>query len=314
MMLNGINPHRAVAPDHPLFALELRRVRWVDSSAGLWRATWRWLWLSIAATFAAWIALQLAFYDGSYRYFINGSEGLIVLFFGSLAANLVFDGLMLRASIGSISGELDAGRWDLLRLTLLNEHSILGAKYAIARLRSWRAWAVVSGLRVGVIAVLLFQIGIVPLFYSGGYYSSVFYSLPTSLAARPLNTLLWLGVVVVLMIFFVIEPLARLRMTTAFGIWLSTWTRGGAGGWLLALLALFGVWLGQAGFVSAAFLLIAWAGEEVSYSLGGYHPNRTAAIVLISVLLSIAAFLGICHLFGGWSLRRAVRRLPHVGG
>lgn len=313
MMLNGINPHRAVVPNHPLFALELRRVRWVDSSAGLWRATWRWLGLSIAATFAAWIALQLAFYDGSYRYFMNGESGLVILFFGSLGANLIFDGLMLRASIGSISGELDAGRWDLLRLTLLNEQSILTAKYAIARLRSWRAWAVVSGLRVGVVAVLLFQISIVPLLYSGGYYSSVFYSLPTSLAARPLNTLLWLAVVAVPVFFFVVEPLARLRMTTAFGVWLSTWTRGGAGGWLLALLAMFGVWLGQAGFVSAALWLIALAAEEVSYSLGGYHPNRTAAVVLVGVVLSIAGFLGAGHLFGSWSLRRAVRRLPRVG-
>lgn len=311
-MLNWISPYRAISADQPLFALELRRVRWGGSTELLRRGTWRWLALSVMGTLIAWAALMLAFYDGSYRYFYHRTDALVILFFAALAANLIFDGMAMRASVGSISGDLDAGRWDLLRLTLLNEHTIVGAKLTIARIRSWRGWIVVFGMRIGVVLIVFIQGGIVPFFY-GEPRSSLFVGIAESLMDEPLNTTLWLGALLTFTVGYLVEPFWRLRAMTALGVWLSTWTRSGAVSWLMALFAVFVVWLTQAmlGFVviGAIVTVVNW----FDYARAGYHPNWIAFIILTGVVISAAVLFGYYLLLGEWSLRRAVHRLPRVG-
>ena len=62
-------------------------------------------------------------------------------------AALALDYRCMSTALGSINGEIAAGRWDLLRLTLADRPQIVAAKHGAAQVRVWRLMTLIVALR-----------------------------------------------------------------------------------------------------------------------------------------------------------------------
>ena len=308
-MLKRFSPYRTAPTDHPLFNFELRRIRWGDSAEALRRGSWKTFRRMIALTFVAWIVLMLLHYRGrmgsSFWYYDGSALAWLVL--GSLGANLILDGWCMRASVSGISGDVVGGRWDLLRLTLLDEQAILDSKLTIARIRAWRVAMAVVALRFGVVALLVFQSGVLPLF-AGRRYTSIFSTFTENNLIE--NGFIWSALFLTGFVY-IIEPIWRLRLQTAVGLLISSYTRSLTTGWLLALLAAFVVWLSQA---IIAYLGISLVGElnRLMRRYFEYDSLRDLIFFWLVVVVAVLVVFGYYRLVQWVALRRTLRRIVRI--
>jgi hypothetical protein len=125
---------------HPLFRLQARRVRWGGSSQRLWQYARRRLLALHLVLFAFW-ALFVALHRATAG--LNGLVGnrltyydnpnfVNLLFLIAIAADILLDFRCIQAAVRTINGDIETGRWDLLRLTALNRWGIVRAKYGSA--------------------------------------------------------------------------------------------------------------------------------------------------------------------------------------
>jgi hypothetical protein len=192
LVLNPLALAVDIDPNNPLYRLELNRLRLPDRSA-FERRRRRYIAVTLAAAFAL---LSIIYYWFSRNAFPQ--EGLaanvfITNVFITLAANLMLDISSFVVTVNSLNQFSEHN--DLIRLTGLDEMSIVNAKYNVALLRLWRVTSLVASLRVAF--VLVFTIMVVredgfSVFLSPHYYRSL-----------------------VVMIPFVLEPHWRARTITA---------------------------------------------------------------------------------------------------
>lgn len=301
---------------HPLFVRETRRARWAWSPADFRRKTRRVLLMTTAIMIGLWIGLSLLWYGEIMRnasYYSNmperalynaGGNAISILFLLALLGGSAIDFGGVRASLDSISGEVATRRWDLLRLTSLNEKGMVQAKHAVAQLRMWRTTTRLMSMRGALLLVLLIYVWVLPALLFGDYsfWNSLQYN-----AVVTLGTLVVSGLVSVV---FVIEPLWRMKAMTAFGMLISSYVENTALATLASLGAVLVLWLMQMIIIGTLWFGSAFLGSNVFFV--AYYTNSQIAVIIYLVfvgLITTVTIYGFYHLLQTWSLWRVTQRI-----
>lgn len=302
---------------HPLFRLDSRRVNWAWSPQRLRQYTWGILTLVHLALFAIWVlllALYAIFTPGN-----NLDEDLVYnislnivsfVFFVIIAADVLLDFVSLQAAIKSINSEVLAGRWDLLRLTSLNERGIVAAKHAGVRLRVWRFTAIVASARAASVALWGFALFIAPWLVTGEnwFVDDLLYEFQDTPFTIPVMIL----IVALTALIYVLEPFWRMQSMTALGMVLSAYITNIPLATLAAIGAMFAVWVLQ---VLVLLALLFGLGFGMSAVLAPFLFSNTVTMlpgflyVLIACMVTAATIYGFYALLQTWSLRRVWYRI-----
>jgi hypothetical protein len=280
--------------NNPLFALEVRRVRRGESAKSLIDYSLLIVAVICASGLLLWLFLALS--SGGSRQSATLSDYFLILFGFSLLATLTLDYVAMTSSIGSISSEITAGRWDLLRLTAMESKAIVAAKYGAAQVRAWRTMVLIVGLRIAV--VLMAGITTVMLVVSE---LRRFMSFDIPLPAM----IMLLIAAAACAVFYIVEPFWRMLTVTAMGLAVSARVGHAASSVVFGVGALAAFWLAQS-FVAFALLLI--VGIIIA-------PLASVEVLLVQgVICSPLLFLGVVGvtIYGfysvvhSWGLRRAL--------
>jgi len=302
---------------HPLFRQEVRRVRWGFSESRIRIYGMRVFAVVCTAIFAVWLLLSLAFSNPppySYNqtstawWFVYGSspQTFVLLIFAAIGVNLILDFASTLSAVSSISGEIVAGRWDLLRLTALREEGIVNAKHAAAQVRAWRVMAVTVSSRLSIILLGAFVFPFVPLIMLGD--SSFFSGLGETFMRDPFGTLFAFAILITTLIIYVVEPYWRMRAMTALGMVISSYVLNAPLAMLASLGAIFAVWLAQAVILA---MLVFGLGFLLSPTIFLYSASSTFGFlyILIAAGVTAATIYGFYTLVQNWSLRRVIARI-----
>lgn len=289
--LYRLTPHSRLSRN-PLFALETRRIRWGENAQTMTDSSLLLVGAVCITVILAWLLIRLG-----ERYPSRVNDFSILLVAISLIASLLLDYRCLSTVLGSINGEVAAGRWDLLRMTALEHRQIVAAKYGVAQVRVWRLMTVIVALRVAVslTAGMSFLLDLL---------QDTAWSGRTS--GEIISVLFGQLMLVVVAVIYVIEPFWRMRMVTALGMAISARARQHVSSLLAGIGALAALWLAQGIIVAAMALgvsVIIVPLGLVEYSVNGLI--FCAPTVFLVVL--VATFYGFYSSVQAWSLRYAVR-------
>jgi hypothetical protein len=234
--------------EQPLFKYAVRRVRWAGTFEQLRKYN---LWVAAAVHLVIVGLWLLAIYDmtalfrqtGSMNpsYVASGQSGAFIawLMIISIGMDLILDFASLIFALNSIAGEVSAGRWDLLRMTPINEQRIVGAKHGLAQVRAWRVMALVLYTRSAAIVLIVLHVFLLPMLVGG---SSI---LMDMFRYEFFNPLLALITFVIFLVVYAIEPLWRMRAMTAVGIAISARVYTIVFAFLTAFAAIVATWISQ---------------------------------------------------------------------
>jgi hypothetical protein len=76
-------------------------------------------------------------------------------------------------AVRCIQQEMEAGRWDVLRLTAINEATLLNAKDVIAQTRAWRVMVWHSAIRMILAVCMVAPLALIPLTVLNQYFANV---------------------------------------------------------------------------------------------------------------------------------------------
>ena len=294
--LYRLTPHHHLT-NNPLFELEVRRVRWGTSAALLLVNSGRRLALICCVLLIAWLLLSLQ--DIRQH---NLGDFVVILLALSFLASLALDYSAITSALGTINDEVTAGRWDLLRLTLVTIPQIIAAKHGLAQVRAWRLMITIIAVRV---AVLL--IGGISLLLVLLHADAFAYLLPEQ--ARDLIIEAITGLVLALL--YIVEPFWRMRTVTALGVAISARARQPISALLAAGGAIFALWLLQGLVLFTLFFLV--ASIILPLALLEYTALQTAILSpLIFLALVAATVYGFYAVLQTWSLRRARRWIGSI--
>lgn len=299
-----LDPYAQPIAAHPLFRVETRRTHWGRAPSQFRRrglvtiALWAVITSIVWAVFG--LGLEQASTGDPFRYgYIRAQDVWLLMLMLSLLGGGVLDFISLFTSVSAISHEITSGRWDLLRLTALNDQGLVAAKQAAAQVRVWPRLMAFVGMRLALIVV-----GFLLLLRS--------FNLDVS-REQVLNSLFTSLALIVLALIYLAEPFWRVQAMTALGILMSVRERHAATSLLWSGFSLLAIWLLQAlvvGTVAIAVVLLL----VVSFSLlegGGAH---LLAVCYDSVMLAVflSAIYGYNHLLERWSMRRALTRIARL--
>ncbi len=300
----------AAMGDQPLFKYAVRRVRWAGTVEHLRKYNWRvalivpviviGLW--VLTVYMAWTAY---FYNqtGAATYYNSPSRvtdqsatfiGLLILI--SIGMDLILDFASLIFALNSIGGEVSAGRWDLLRLTPINEGRIIGAKHGLAQVRAWRVMALVLYTRFAAVALILLHAFLLPVLV--GDAPSIF----TSFRYDFSNTLLALVTAAIFLAIYVIEPLWRMRAMTAVGIAISARVYSIVFALLTAFAAIVVTWITQVIILG----IIGWFTAQV---VGAFYLTAFMCGVLGACIATAYIVRLYYRRLEDWALGYAIRRI-----
>jgi len=302
-LLYRLTPHSRLSRN-PLFVLETRRVRWGCDVDVLLRSTWRWLLLICGLILALWLLVLVGSVIGGQSR-LAAENALIVVWWMlalSLLAAPALDFVSISTALGSIHGEITAGRWDLLRLTLLPNPQIVAAKHTAAQVRVWRATMLITALRTAT--VLIGTLNLLLLAFNDPYFM------------RGVSFGEWISLLVLLLTggvtcaIYLLEPLWRMRALTALGVAISARTDHATSAALLGIGAIAVLWIAQ--IMLLIFLL---AGLSMLFlPLGLIETSLGLAICtpVAFVALLIVVVRGFFSIIQTWSLRRAERWVARI--
>jgi hypothetical protein len=198
-------------------------------------------------------------------------------------------------ALNSISGEVVAGRWELLRLTMLTGRQIVAAKHGAAQARTWRLASVIVAVRLASMLMIALTVPITFLDQRG-----IFTGMP--LLPFIFAALAGGGVALI----FSLEPLWRMRAVTALGVAASARASQPLSTVLVAIGTLAAFWLGQGMVVAALFF---GAGLMIT-PLAMLEAALGQGVIFSPLFLLAAVFLmvyGYYSLVQTFALRRAER-------
>jgi hypothetical protein len=314
-------PYANNAERHPVFVRETRRARWAWQREAFRRRSLRVVLRTFGVMIALWVGLSLLWYAESsrsysylgyvpdYVFYNAGSSAMSTLFVLVILINVVLDSHSIRISLDSISGEITAGRWDLLRLTSLSERGIVQAKYAVAQLRGWRFTTTIMSARAALVTISLFHAFVLPSFIYGYGYGNPSQGLFYSLVNDPITTVILIGVFVLVTVIFVIEPLWRMKAVTAVGMVISSYSMNTALAALAGLGVIFAVWISQ-------IIIFAPVSTGMSFLfstllLASYSVSNVVAALFTVLIVTVIALTiyGYYYLLRTWALRRVTQRI-----
>jgi hypothetical protein len=148
------SPYNEIDLNHPVFAFEQSRLRWVMNQARVRQLAWLcWVWIPVGIA-VAWLVLEtIRHRNPTVRAYDVNMDALNAVFW----LNLLWMGIASFYMIGETVGYLHQcyleRQWDLLRLTSQPEERIMADWAAIARLRAWPALMVEVCLRVTLVGL-----------------------------------------------------------------------------------------------------------------------------------------------------------------
>ncbi len=299
---------------HPLFMLEARRFAWVGTPQSFRQHSRRiLLWMHVAV-FAVWLLFMLldaALSNqgfGDRQVYVNSINMVNWIMLLSIGLGMILDFRCLQVALRSINGEVEAGRWDLLRLTALSEQGIVLAKHAGARLKVWRLTMIIASLRVATISLGLFAVLVVPYLVLGE--NLVVEGLFTAFLDDPLGLLVVVVIAFLTALVYCIEPFWRAQTMTALGMVLSAWVSNLPLATLAAVGVIFAVWLVQMVILVALFFGLG-VGLAALFAplMFGYASLVTALYFLLSCIITAVTVYGFYTLLQTWALRHVVRRI-----
>lgn len=295
-----LNPQSRAIAEHPLYKIEYRQLRWAATLPRFRAVSIRSVVVSVLFILGVWVFFSWLLNSqinssGLVYTSIWGSEIYLVLLALTFFIGIVLDFMCMSASVDSINSDVASGRWDLLRLTALNEQGILTAKHAVSQLRCWRTVLVMFGLRLGVAIITL-------IFLVLPYLNNV------SVDGYFFVTLFIVGLMLAV---YVLEPFWRARALTAVGIFVSSLNRSTSATFLTAFFSLFIVWLLQSAVIGAAMFGITWIALGLASASSGYMASFLFSLCFTGVWLAIlcSAIYGFYHLLEQWALRRTLKRI-----
>lgn len=213
---------------NPLFRIEIRRVRWGQSPAHLWRFGA----VVLAVVIPLVVAFSLLYMRQVYPVFGNNPYpceldffyGLLIL--GILASVFTDFACLLFTITGMTPGQ--NVMWDMLRLTPSGMRLVVQSRYAIAQIRAWHIAIFVVAFRAGIIATIVLYL------LSGVPFPNVVTEGITLLPA--------LGV---LALVYVVEPLWRIQALIGIGLRESARQPGVTMNIVMGVLAVLRFWVVQ---------------------------------------------------------------------
>ena len=272
----------------------MRRIQWGQSEPTLLRYSVR----RIAIITGALLFLWLVFSLGDLQQYRIGDFVFILLAL-SFLASLALDYTSMTSALGSINGEITAGRWELLRISLVTIPQIVAAKHGAAQVRAWRLMVVIVALRLAVLLM-----GILSLLFEVFFNSS--YPYPYQTSTDLIGIMTGLVVLLVLGLIYIIEPWWRMRTITALGVAISARARQSTSAVLAAGGTVFAIWLLQGAIAFVIVLVISFL--IFPLALVEYSAYQFVIISpLAAFVLITAAVYGFYSIVQTWGLRRAER-------
>ncbi len=286
----SFTPHARLSAN-PLFAGSVRKLTWGASAKQLVSYSQVCLLAVCGAVLSLWFLL--VFFDATNDLITAYSLLLVGL---SFLAALALDYTSMAAALNSISGEIAAKHWDLLRLTSLTDEQIVLARQGVAQSRTWRLMVFVVTLRVATSLSLLLTF------------------LLLLDRARPLN--LFAAIDLVLLAFgygwialfmdavYIVEPYWRMSAITALAVAISARTQHPLASLGAGIAALLVFWLAQ-GIVT--LLLVGGFFSSLSQLLQFDQPANqlSACVPLVFIALALWGIYAFYAVLQSWSLRRA---------
>jgi hypothetical protein len=267
----------------------VRGIRWGASERVLLRYSARRITIICGALLFIWFVVSL---NDLQHYQL--SDFVSILFALSFLASLALDYTSMTSALGSINGEIIAGRWDLLRISLITIPQIVAAKHGAAQVRAWRLMVTIIALRLAVL--LMGVISILLILVHTGTFAFI----------RPADLILELSLVIAFGLVYLIEPWWRMRTVTALGVAISARTRAPVSAVLAAGGMVFGIWLLQGLIVFA--LALALTIIIVPLAFAEYSVLETSIIApLMFIALVVVTVYGFYSIIQVWGLRRAER-------
>ncbi|MBZ0277247.1 MAG: hypothetical protein K8I60_13955 [Anaerolineae bacterium] len=294
-IINGLIPYHDADTENSFLAYHLRRVRWLGSVEAFTPA-------SLTVVFVT-VALAVVFYtlviNGYYSYerMNRSSTAIGLLFFTSVGLDALLDFATMIVTANAISGELTAGRWDLLRLTLLPAAVIVRVQHISGQLRAWRVAMAVAGARIAVILLTLFHI----------YLNWSFTGTPPWGYMKFSELMLLIVLLGVFCVIYLLEPFWRLRTLAALGILLSGYFLASLSNVLMRPLVVLAVWVSQGMIVFGLGWVVFQIGNQVvSSNVTGLFIITLACCLLAAIIYGY--YRGLSRL----CLRLAVRRVSRL--
>lgn len=301
-------PHD-VGAGNPVFERETRVFPWAETEQGLHRFSRRLLVLSALATAVIWLVLwsvsapgyAVSQINGSFTAYRASTDVVFWLMLIAAGCGVLLDLFALRAGLGSISSEVTARRWELLRLTPLRESGIIFGKHAAAQIRAWRGLSLLTGLRVGAAAIFLLNVVGLPFVLPG----------MSPFTQNDAGFILFVAAIsAVSLPVYILEPLWRVRAMTALGMVISSFVLHVPLSTLAALAVALAVWLLQllvlfalASLIGALlFPIVLFSGDFLLASAVGFG---------FSLALAVAVY-GFYAILTRWGLRRVFQRISRA--
>lgn len=287
-----LTPH-AYLGSNPLFAFEMRRLPRASSAESLFKISRTTILITGGALLLVWLAV--IFLNTRFTRYSASLEFALTVAGVSVLASFLLDFVSMSNALNSISGDVVAGRWELLRLTLLTPNQIVAGKHGTAQARTWRVTSLIVAARLA--SMLLIALTVPITFIDETRIFVGMPVLPFIFAALACG-----GVALI----FSLEPLWRMRAVTALGVAASARDSQPLSALLAAIGTLAAFWLGQGMVVAALFfgaglmitplaMLEAALGQGVIFS-----PLLLLAVIFLTVY-------GYYSLVQTYALRRAER-------
>lgn len=310
--------------NHPLFELNMRRRRWWQNGLTPSRYALEVIAWVVMVLLLAWVLLVGVRYGLLVRDVVNGGRWsmyrltdtvwIVLLWSAGISVGLSYllDFVLMAVTVGSISGEQQAHRWQLIQLTPLSGQSVVTALHHANQFRLWRVTMVIIGTRIAVtLAALLTGFVLQPILERMDWrdaWDSFWY--------YPVQNV-YLGLMLVMLaLFFIIEPLWRLRATTALAMAVSAQVERYVAALALAFPLMVSVWLLMIGIAGGMF----WGTTrlfDLIYDYLDYDVSEYIGVIVALgfVVIEIAFFYYGFRLIErgalAWTLRRAFTLREH---
>ncbi len=283
----GLTPF-AHTRHNPLFQSEISRAHWGSSARSLVSYTWRSLVSICIGLILIWLPLS-----SSTAFSLDFTALLFVI---SILAAPLLDYVCMSAAVSSISDEISAGRWTLMRLTALSDSQIVAAKHGIAQIRTWRLMNLIVALRaaVALMAALTFV-------------EALYRVRPIDLIAAIDIVFLAMGygwIALILALIYVMEPYWRMGALTALGVAISSRVRQSAVAIIVASFVVLLLWLTQA-LIGVLYMLELVSLLPPLIQLDPTRDQTSLWSLLFFLGLLIPVIYGFYALLQSWCLRHA---------
>jgi hypothetical protein len=199
-------PHGLIEQPNPLFELERRRLGRLHSFDAIKNYSVNRLLYPLLIGLVGCMCLQERGGIGAVLFGIGGP-------FITVGLLLASDMYYTMVTINSINHYITSGQWDVVKITLVKDQTMLDAIYAVAQIRAWRMMMYDVAMRLCGVLVIFF-LAISAIMRNGLYLGKLNLDAVFAIIIFLVVAGIWVGL-------YVVEPLWRMRALTAVGLALS---------------------------------------------------------------------------------------------